>query len=98
MSQRPSLMEQAGITDPAPTARKTAAGPNSNTLRIAAAVALVVVAAGVLAWSTGLIGPDRAPEVDPKLTQERQQRLEKEVKEEAARDARLGITPVESGG
>ncbi|MCC7388481.1 MAG: hypothetical protein IT431_06900 [Phycisphaerales bacterium] len=98
MSERPSLMEQAGLTDAAPAARKAGAGPNANALKIAGAVALSLVALGVLAWATGLIGADGAPKVDPKLAQERQQRLEQEVKEEAARDAKLGVTPVESGG
>lgn len=98
MSERPSLMEQAGITEPAPTAKPAKSPDAAKTAKLAAAGALLVVAAGVLAWSTGLIGGSKAPKVDPKVAQERKERFEKQVEEDKARDAEMGVTPVESGG
>lgn len=98
MSNRPSLMEQAGISDAAPKAAAPRAGVNAQKIKMIGAGVLVLAAVVVLAWATGLIGRGGAPKVDSQVVEERRERLDQEVKQEKAREERLGITPVESGG
>ncbi|MBZ0173627.1 MAG: hypothetical protein K8E66_14690 [Phycisphaerales bacterium] len=99
MGERPSLMEQAGIKDPADSApaKSRSSGPDPQKLKLAVAVVLLVVAAGVLAWSTGLFAGGKKP-IDPEEAAARRARLEQEIKEDKAQEARMRTPPAEAGG
>lgn len=98
MGERKSLMEQAGIGDEAASAAPSSRGSSPQAIKLVVVVVLALAATGVLAWSLGLFGGKGAPKVDPKLAEERRERFDQEVKAEKAREEKLGITPVESGG
>ncbi|MFG0260351.1 MAG: hypothetical protein ACF8LK_08370 [Phycisphaerales bacterium JB041] len=97
MSERPSLIDDAGIPDPsnAKGGGSGRSGPDANTLKIVGAAAILVAALAVLGWGMGWFSA--GPEADPD-NEQRRQRLEQEVQEDAEIDAKTPVRRYESGG
>lgn len=93
MPQRPPLIDEPDDTTPANKPARKA--PDARTMKLVAVGALLVAAAGILAWGMGLFdgGSEPLPE------QERnRQRLEQEIEQDARIDANVQGGDVESGG
>lgn len=99
MSERPSLLQQAGISETpaskAPAKASRAMSPEK--IKLAAAVVLLVLAAVAIAWGTGAFRGGPA-EVPPDRRARLQQEFEEQVKEEKAQEAASPVRRIEAGG
>jgi hypothetical protein len=102
MNQRPSLLDQAGISD---KPRGGGGGGRGSTnwfqsadkRKLAVAGVLLLLAAAGIAWGLGLFagGP---PKVDPEERAQREERYEEQVEREKKRIERMPEPPIEAGG
>ncbi|HZW11519.1 MAG TPA: hypothetical protein VFF69_16585 [Phycisphaerales bacterium] len=99
MNQRPSLLDQAGISDKAAPARGASKGDfgDSEKKKLVIAGVLLLLAALGIAWGLGLFSGG-APKVDPEERAQREAQYEQQLEEEQKRNARLPEPPVEAGG
>lgn len=96
MPERPSLIDDAGIPEPSsPSGGGSGRSLDAKTLKMIGAAAILVAALAVLGWGMGWFDGGRA--VDPE-NEQRRQRLEQEVQEDAEVDAKTPIKRYESGG
>ncbi len=100
MTQRPSLLDQAGISaeEPAKPAKAgKGAAVSGEQLKLAVAAALLFLAAVAVAWGLGAFrgGP---PKPDPARQSQMQQRFEEQQEEEKRQDAVAPQRRIEAGG
>jgi hypothetical protein len=99
MSERPSLLEQAGIPEKAqgkPTPSK-GGGLSADKAKLGAAIALLVVALVAVAWGLGAFrgGP---PKVSEERQSQMQERFDEQVQEEAKQEAEAPQRRTQAGG
>lgn len=96
MPERPSLIDDAGIPEPSGgSGGGSGRGLDPKMLKMIGVGAILVAALAVLAWGMGWF--DGGREVDPD-NEQRKQRLQQEVQEDAEIDAKTPIKRYESGG
>lgn len=87
MSPRQSLEEASS---------KSESGSGTDVAKVVGALVLLLAAAGVLAWSTGLIGGGPPRNVGDEA--EREARFEEQAEEEAKINEQMEAPAVEAGG
>lgn len=101
MNQRPSLMDQAGIsqtpTSPAKQRGGGGGGLGEQPIKLILVGVLLVAAVGVMAWRLGLL-PGGKPKVDKDVQAQRQDQFQEQVQEEQKAAATTRQRRTEAGG
>ena len=97
MPERPSLIDDDAIPESSGASGGDSGRtwPNANTLKVVGAAAILVAALAVLGWGMGWFDGGRKADPD---NEQRRQRLEQEVEEDATIDAKTPVRRYQSGG